>query len=315
MDTKGKHLTRYIINTRETEEQTPDNILPVHKSDKPGSKRNAPEAYETPREFSKGPSKEPCPPAKGDVGSSIARSLVIRNESPWKSFKEEFACDLAGPVSLAAHCTSPSRLLAVRAFSKNNADKVLRIFKHVQHYNIISAGEIFKYNNVLYAVMDDHHLTLDHIVACDAYPSEVIDGLAYLLEAGFEHRALSCNNILMGLDGHIQIAALEHCVKRRLTQSQTQCLTALTTITMLLMQKYVKDGDIVGIVDLKRWPDDSDSIEFLSATASVVAVEHLKKQPLITKSGWSPGQLIGLARLSLITTHTFLSDAEHCEHS
>ncbi|KAF5857598.1 hypothetical protein ETB97_005527 [Aspergillus alliaceus] len=172
--------------------------------------------------------------------------------------------------------------------------------------------------------MDDHPLTLDHIVACDAYPSkvqlasilaQVIDGLAYLLEAGFEHRALSCTNVLMGLDGHIQVAALEHCVKRRLTQSQAQCLTALTTITMLLMQKYVKDGDIVGIVDVKRWPGDSSAIEFLSATTSVVAVEHLKKQPLITKSGWSPGQLIGLARLSLITTHTFLSDAEHYEHS
>jgi hypothetical protein len=72
-------------------------------------------------------------------------------------------------------------------------------------------------------------------------------------------------------------------VKRQLTQPQTQCLAALTTITMLLMQKYVKDGDIVGIVDVQRWPGDSDAVEFLLSTTSVVAVEHLKK----VSNAWS----------------------------
>jgi hypothetical protein len=131
------------------------------------------------------------------------------------------------------------------------------------------------------------------------------------LENGFEHEALTCPNILLGQDGVIQIAALEHCVSYQSNQSQAKSLRALANITMLLMQKYLKPDGVIGI-DNTRW--HADPLGFLSATASVANIQDLKKQPLITKHRWSAGTLIGLARLCLITTRTFILKPWSQEH-
>lgn len=46
---------------------------------------------------------------------------------------------------------------------------------------------------------------------------------------------------------------------------------------MELMQKYEKDFGMIGVDDLDRWPLESDAVQFLSATASALTVEELKK--------------------------------------
>ncbi|ODM24143.1 hypothetical protein SI65_01733 [Aspergillus cristatus] len=200
--------------------------------------------------------------------------------------KEVFACDLAGPVSLAVHRTRPSRVLAVREYSRSNVEKVWRVLQQPQHPNISSATDVFKHDGKLYTIGVDFHLTLDHLVACDVFPCElqlasilaqVVDGLSYILVIGLEHQAIECSNILLGLDGLIQIAALEQCVERRPDKSQAQSLSALTVVTMLLMQKYAKADGAIGIDDIKRWPVESNSVQFLSTTTSVATIEDLKK--------------------------------------
>ncbi|KAH2667019.1 hypothetical protein KXW53_007269 [Aspergillus fumigatus] len=157
-----------------------------------------------------------------------AQPLSIKRESPWRTLKDLFTCDLAGPVSVAVDDKNPSKVIAVRAFSKKKADTWL----------------------------------------------QVLDGILHLLESGFEHESLTCSNTLLGQDGVIQIAALEHCVKRQSNQSQEKTRRALANITMLLMQKYLKPDGVVGI-DNTRW--QADPILFLSATQSVSTVQELKK--------------------------------------
>lgn len=73
------------------------------------------------------------------------------------------------------------------------------------------------------------------------------------------------------------IAALEHCVESQPGQSQSESLSALTTLTTLLMQKYVKVDGAIGIDNVDCWPVGSEPVEFLSATTLVVAVEELKR--------------------------------------
>ncbi|KAH2952250.1 hypothetical protein KXW43_007425 [Aspergillus fumigatus] len=138
-----------------------------------------------------------------------AQPLSIKRESPWRTLKDLFTCDLAGPVSVAVDDKNPSKVIAV------------------------------------------------------------LDGILHLLESGFEHESLTCSNTLLGQDGVIQIAALEHCVKRQSNQSQEKTRRALANITMLLMQKYLKPDGVVGI-DNTRW--QADPILFLSATQSVSTV-------------------------------------------
>lgn len=53
-------------------------------------------------------------------------------------------------------------------------------------------------------------------------------------------------------------------------------MKALATITMELMQKYVKDDGVIGVDDVERWPVDSDAVGFLSATTSAGSIEELK---------------------------------------
>ncbi|CEL09502.1 hypothetical protein ASPCAL12637 [Aspergillus calidoustus] len=250
-----------------------------------------------------------------------AQSLGARIGSPWDTLKDLFTCDLAGPVSIAVHNKHPSKIIAVRAFNKEKAAIWLRVLQQTQHPNVIAAREIFKDHGTTYFIVDDLPLTLEHLVACDIFPSElqlasvlaqVLDGLSHLQEKGFEHQCLKCSNILLGQNGVIQIAALEHCVERQPNQSQTQTLRALADITMYLMQKYLKPDGVIGI-DRTHW--QSDPLEFLSATASVATIQDLREHPLITKHHWSAGTLIGLARLCLITTRTFITKPWFQNHS
>ncbi|KAL5333672.1 hypothetical protein BJX70DRAFT_49240 [Aspergillus crustosus] len=240
-----------------------------------------------------------------------AQSPVIQRGSPWDALKDLFTCDLAGPVSVAVHEKDPSMVIAVRAFSKENANIWLQVLQQTQHPNVISAREIFKDHGMTYFIVDDLPLTLEHLVACDIFPSEVqlasilvLDGLSHLLEKGFEHQSLTCSKILLGQNGVIQIAGLEHCIGHQPNQSQTQTLRALANITMFLMQKYLKPDGVIGI-DGTRWR--SDPLEFLSATASVATIQELRKHSLFAKHRWSAGTLVGLARLCLITTRTFIT--------
>ncbi|KAH2144446.1 hypothetical protein KXV68_005351 [Aspergillus fumigatus] len=272
-------------------------------------KRSAPSAPTPkvePKESQRPINARPTKKAKEDVGQEISRNVLrdhaqdfhqssvrseclaaqplsIKRESPWRTLKDLFTCDLAGPVSVAVDDKNPSKVIAVRAFSKKKADTWLQVLEQTQHPNVISARQIFKDHGMTYFIVDDLPLTLEHLVACDVFPSElqlasilvqVLDGILHLLESGFEHESLTCSNTLLGQDGVIQIAALEHCVKRQPNQSQEKTRRALANITMLLMQKYLKPDGVVGI-DNTRW--QADPILFLSATQSVSTVQELKK--------------------------------------
>ncbi|KAH1502039.1 hypothetical protein KXX06_001048, partial [Aspergillus fumigatus] len=236
-------------------------------------KRSAPSAPTPkvePKESQRPINARPTKKAKEDVGQEISRNVLrdhaqdlhqssvrsdglaaqplsIKRESPWRTLKDLFTCDLAGPVSVAVDDKNPSKVIAVRAFSKKKADTWLQVLEQTQHPNVISARQIFKDHGMTYFIVDDLPLTLEHLVACDVFPSElqlasilvqVLDGILHLLESGFEHESLTCSNTLLGQDGVIQI-----------------------------------DG-VVGI-DNTRW--QADPILFLSATQSVSTVQELKK--------------------------------------
>jgi hypothetical protein len=111
-------------------------------------------------------------------GSSQSENLadqspVTRTGSPWDTLKRLFTCDLAGSVYIAVHDKSPSKVVAVRAFSKKKADTWLQVLQRTRHPNVISAKEIFVDNGMTYFIVDDLPLTLENLVACDLFPSEL----------------------------------------------------------------------------------------------------------------------------------------------
>ncbi|KAJ5216813.1 hypothetical protein N7468_009821 [Penicillium chermesinum] len=97
------------------------------------------------------------------------------------------------------------------------------------------------------------------------------------------------------------------CIESRPSEIQKVYIKALSSITMEIMQKYVKDDGVVGVDDVDRWPVDSDAFGFLAALSTVKSIESLKDQPLVRKKDRLLGELVLLARVVLVTAKMFYS--------
>ena len=110
-------------------------------------------------------------------------SLAIQRGCPWGTLQDLFTCDLAGPVSVAIRKENPRKVIAVRSFSRDEADKWLQVLRKTKHPNIISVREIFKDHVTIYFIVDDLPLTLEHVVACDPSLSANMEALGCRISA------------------------------------------------------------------------------------------------------------------------------------
>ncbi|KAI7968412.1 hypothetical protein EIK77_000961, partial [Talaromyces pinophilus] len=220
-------------------------------------------------------------------------------DSPWKHYNHIFNCDLAGDVSIATARTHPSELRAIRTLKKEDSEDILEKFHTIRHENILLVREYFTHEDSVYMVFDDLPVTLDHLAACDYYPrdtqvlsalAQILSGLSFLHACGYDHQALICSNILLGMDGTIQIgkstsmrgkkeltnfsAALDCCVKG--PPDQAKSIDAVASIATLLMQKYTKSNGAKGIDNVDRWSMDSLAFQFLLKTDTAESVDELK---------------------------------------
>ena len=60
-------------------------------------------------------------------------------------------------------------------------------------------------------------------------------------------------------------------------KSKPRDISALSLITMELIQKYVKENGAIGVDNLHRWPSNSDALGFLSVTTSAASAAELLK--------------------------------------
>ncbi|KAH7111360.1 kinase-like domain-containing protein, partial [Dendryphion nanum] len=227
-------------------------------------------------------------------------------ESPWTKYEEVFDVELGELVKVAIQNAPTTKLVSVRVFPAPAAEKTLHMYRRVQHQNIVAALDAFTTDDGLYVVLEHMPLTLEWIVRSPAYPNErqlaailgqILDGVAYLAAEGLEHGSLSCSDILINTDGDVKIANQHAC--RLKPQQSVGDLRALSSITMELMQKYVKEDGAIGIDNLHRWHSNSDAVSFLSATTSVESAAELRKHPLLSRP-WRKESLIGLVSLAQI---------------
>jgi hypothetical protein len=159
----------------------------------------------------------------------------VRNESPWDTYKKYYECDLAGTVIVCVQASDGCAARAIRPFSKMDCDKILKILRSTNHKNVASVWECFCTSDSLYTLSEFDPLSLDHIVACKAFPDQqqlaaimsqvgasdvfeqidrivdrvqFLEGLAHLVTQGFRHTALDCSSILMSLSGEVKIGKL-----------------------------------------------------------------------------------------------------------
>lgn len=111
------------------------------------------------------------PKANGS-GNSSGSDLIIREEAPWDTFKKYYDCDLAGTVAVCVRRSGRRAVRAIRQYSRKDADRILGILPDTRHKNVISVIECFRTSDALYTLSKYHPLTLDHVVACKAFPGQ-----------------------------------------------------------------------------------------------------------------------------------------------
>lgn len=153
-------------------------------------------------------------PEISEAGNSAGSDLVIRQEPPWDTFEKCYECDLAGTVAVCVRRSGRRAVWAIRQYPSKDANRILDILRSMHHKNVIAVWECFRTSDALYTLSKFHPLTLDHVVACKAFPnqqqlaaimSQFVEGLSYLLEQNLQHTSLDCSSILMSLEGEVQI--------------------------------------------------------------------------------------------------------------
>ncbi|KAJ6118318.1 hypothetical protein N7471_013785 [Penicillium samsonianum] len=238
-----------------------------------------------------GPPKSLCLPRLCGL-ENIASVLIVRQESPWDTYRKVITYEIAGKVTIATRRTRP--------------------FGRLEHTNVLSLHECYMHEDLAFFLVDDLPLTLAHVVAFPSvYPSEaelgsiicqILDGVRCLALSGLAHQSLACDDILLGIDGIIKIACLDLCVDCTPDQSEAAYIAALPLITMRLMQKCDKDEGVVGVNDLERWPIDSAAVGFLSATETAGSIKSLRHQPLLAGKHRPSDDLVVLARAALLSS-------------
>ncbi|KAK6591333.1 FAD-binding domain-containing protein [Botrytis cinerea] len=218
--------------------------------------------------------------SSGMVGALRLRAAW---KSPWDNYEKIYDLDLGGAVVVAVRKTPPVELVHVRLFSQPTVEKVLHMFRQIQHRNIVAALDAFTTSEGLFMILEHMPISLDQLVSSPAYPDEqqlaailgqVLHGIAYLSAEGFEHGSLCCSNIFVKTNGEVKIANQECCHSAK-PRGNTRDLRALSPIVMELMQKYVKEDEAIGIDDLHRWHPNSNAVGFLSATTSATSIKEL----------------------------------------
>jgi hypothetical protein len=137
-----------------------------------GRKRKNPYSREYRRKVIRGGPKSLGLPQIDD-SEDASSSFILRDESPWDTYRRALNCKLAGTVIIAVHCNRPSRIIAIREYSGDDADKMIQRFRHFNHPNILSARECYTHGSSMYALVEDLPLTLEHLVGCrNLYPNE-----------------------------------------------------------------------------------------------------------------------------------------------
>ena len=104
---------------------------------------------------------------------NIASVLIVRQESPWDTYRKVITYEVAGKVTIATRRTRPSRMVAIRTYRKENARRLIYRFRRLEHRNVLSLHECYMYEDLAFFLVDDLPLTLEHVVAFPSvYPSE-----------------------------------------------------------------------------------------------------------------------------------------------
>jgi hypothetical protein len=132
----------------------------------------APSPAEPSRKIIRGQPRGLALPKIIESGNSVGSDLVVRDEPPWDTFEKSYECDLAGTTIICVRRSGRRAVWGARQYPIKDADRILEILRSTRHKNVVSVWECFRTSDTLYTIGKHYPLTLGHVVACKAFPSQ-----------------------------------------------------------------------------------------------------------------------------------------------
>lgn len=157
------------------------------------------------RKIVRGPTRALALPEISGSGNNAGSDLVIQEESPWDTFRKYYDCNLAGTVAVCVRRSGRRAACAIHQYPYKDVNRILEILRSTRHKNVVSVWECFHTPDSLYTLSKFYPLTLDHVIACKAFPDQqqlaaIMSQVHSLVPRGYT-RSLIIPSLLM--DYHI----------------------------------------------------------------------------------------------------------------
>lgn len=86
-------------------------------------------------------------------------------------YEKWYDLQLKSPVTVAVQKAPLTKLVSIRTFTKQNAEKALYTYQHIQHKDFVAALEVFLADEYLYVVLEHMPISLEHVVKTPRYPT------------------------------------------------------------------------------------------------------------------------------------------------
>lgn len=107
-----------------------------------------------------------------DAGIRTHEYVKTKYESPWHSLQKVYELKLDGFIIVAIRKDSSCELVTVKNFVGFDRDEKVKRLQQTQHQNFVGFLEAFDFEGSVHVVLDYVPISLAHMVASPAYPTE-----------------------------------------------------------------------------------------------------------------------------------------------
>ena len=118
-------------------------------------------------------SEELILPKAADAGVRPHEYVRIKNESPWQSLRKVYELKLDGFITVAIRKPPSCEIVTVKNFVGSDREQKVKRLQQTQHENFVRFLEAFHSEGAVYVVLDYAPISLAHVVASPAYPTEL----------------------------------------------------------------------------------------------------------------------------------------------
>ena len=138
-----------------------------------GSKRHRSSSPEGDLAETRAGSRKLIRPKASDTRVSPHEAVGLKTESPWQSLQKVYELKLDGFITVAVRRPPSCELVTVKSFVGSDSQQKMERLQQTHHENFVAFLETFRSEGSLHVVLDYIPISLAHMIASPAYPTEL----------------------------------------------------------------------------------------------------------------------------------------------